>query len=95
MSPEKDLDRTTAPNAVAAAPSKLFALILLLCVAGCKSKPASVDDAALTATIQSQLTSDNSIAGQPVQVAVAGGIATLSGSVQNDAQRRMRLAWRE
>ena len=61
--------------------------MFLLCVAGCRSKPVTVDDAALTTTIQNQLTSDGSIAGQPVQVAVSGGIATLSGTVQNDAQR--------
>ena len=67
--------------------AKVLPALVLLCVAGCKSKPASVDDAALTTTIQNQLTADASINGQPVQVAVAGGVATLSGSVQNDAQR--------
>ena len=67
--------------------AKVLPALVLLCVAGCKSKPAAVDDAALTTTIQSQLTADNSINGQPVQVSVSGGIATLSGSVQNDAQR--------
>ncbi len=54
--------------------------------AASRSRP-PVDDAALTTTIQNQLTADNSINGQPVQVAVSGGVATLSGSVQNDAQR--------
>ncbi len=67
--------------------AKVLPALVLLCVAGCKSKPAAVDDAALTTTIQNQLTADNSINGQPVQVAVSGGVATLSGSVQNDAQR--------
>ena len=67
--------------------ARLLPALVLLCIAGCKSKPAAVDDAALTATIQNQLTSDSSINGQPVQVGVSGGIATLSGSVQNEAQR--------
>lgn len=67
--------------------AKVLPALVLFCVAGCKSKPVPVDDAALTTTIQNQLTADNSINGQPVQVAVSGGIATLSGSVQNDAQR--------
>ena len=60
---------------------KVLTAVLLLCVAGCKSKPPQVDDAALTTTIQNQLTSDSSINGQPVQVAVSGGVATLSGTV--------------
>jgi len=54
-------------------------------LAGCKAK--SVPDSTLTQNIQSTLAADNAIAGQPVQVAVQNGVATLSGSVSNDAQR--------
>ncbi len=61
--------------------------LVLVALAGCKAKPPVVNDAALTTTIQNQLTSDSSLNGQPVQVAVSSGIAILSGSVQNDAQR--------
>ncbi len=68
---------------------KVFPATLLLCVVACKSKPSGVDDSVLATTIQNQLSSDTSIGGQPVQVAVSGGIATLSGSVQNDAQRTL------
>ena len=61
--------------------------VLTLAFAGCKSS--APDDAALTQNIQSALTSDTAIAGQPVQVAVQSGVATLSGSVSNDAQRTL------
>ncbi len=87
MSRTKDLAEMTGGAGAGTSSAKVLAALVLLCVAGCKSKPAVVDDAALTTTIQNQLTADNSINGQPVQVAVSGGIATLSGSVQNDAQR--------
>ena len=52
---------------------------------GCKAK--SVDDAALAKSIQAQLTSDAVLNGQQVNANVASGVATLSGSVANDAQR--------
>jgi hypothetical protein len=64
------------------------AAVLAIAFAGCKSTP-KVTDASLTSTIQSTLAADSAIAGQPVNVAVQGGIATLSGSVSNDAQRAL------
>ena len=57
----------------------------LLFSAGCKS--AGPDDAALTQSVQAQLSSDRAITGQPIQTAVSAGVVTLSGSVANDAQR--------
>ncbi len=87
MTGSRNCAETRSAAGAGSSSAKVLAALVLLCVAGCKSKPAVVDDAALTTTIQSQLTADNSINGQPVQVAVSGGIATLSGSVQNDAQR--------
>ena len=65
------------------------ALALSLAFAGCKSASAPVDDATLTGAIQKQLSTDNAIAGQPIQTVVASGVATLSGSVGNDAQRSL------
>jgi hypothetical protein len=56
---------------------------------GCKSSAPRVSDAGLTENIQGALGADNAIAGQPVQVAVQSGVATLSGSVSNDAQRTL------
>ena len=61
---------------------------LTLALAGCKSN-SSVPDSTLAGNIQTTLAADNAVAGQPVQVAVSGGVATLSGSVQNDAQRTL------
>ena len=61
--------------------------VLLVALAGCKSKPASVSDAALTSSIQTQLAGDASLAGQSVQANVSGAVATLNGTVLNDAQR--------
>jgi hypothetical protein len=55
-------------------------------LAGCKANPPVTDDA-LATTIQSQLASDSAIAGQQVTVAVQNGVATLNGTVANDAQR--------
>ena len=56
----------------------------LLAAAGCKHAP---DDAALNQAVNSQLAQDGSISGQPLQATVQDGVATLNGSVQNDAQK--------
>jgi len=57
---------------------------LLLGLAGCRHSP---DDATLAQTVQSQLASDSSINGQPIQATVQGSVVTLNGTVQNDAQK--------
>jgi hypothetical protein len=62
-------------------------LCALLALAGCKSSAPT--DAALTTSVQGVLSADSALAGQPVQVSVANGEATLSGSVSNDAQRTL------
>ena len=74
--------QATGVNAIA-----LACVFALLTLAGCKSTPTEVNDATLTGNIQSTLAADSVIAGQPVQVSVAGGVATLTGYVSNDAQR--------
>jgi len=43
----------------------------------------------VSASIQSTLAADSAIAGQPVAVSVQNGVATLTGSVSNDAQRTL------
>ena len=60
--------------------------VLAVTLAGCK---APANDAALTTKVQSTLTADSAVAGQPIQVAVQGGVVTLNGSVANDAQRTL------
>ena len=64
----------------------LMGSVFAVTLAGCKA-PAT--DAALTTKVQSTLAADSAIAGQPIQVAVLGGVAALSGSVANDAQRAL------
>ena len=66
----------------------IAAAILAITLAGCKSSP-KVTDASLTSAIQGTLAGDSAIAGQPVSVAVEGGVATLGGTVANDAQRTL------
>ena len=67
------------------APSACICAVLLVC--GCKSNPATPDDAALNRNSQAQISTDASLSGQPVTVSVAGGVASLNGSVLNDAQK--------
>ena len=62
-------------------------LCALLAFSGCRTSPP--DDAALTSNVQGVITADTAVAGQPVQVSVTNGEATLSGSVSNDAQRAL------
>ncbi|SFS21399.1 BON domain-containing protein [Granulicella pectinivorans] len=61
---------------------------LVLSVAGCKSAP-PVDDAALNTALQNKLQADAGLSGQPIQTAVVGGVASLTGSVTNEAARSL------
>ncbi len=67
---------------------------LLLCTgltvafAGCKSTP-PISDAALAEQVGSAISGDTALTGQPIQVAVQGGVATLTGSVDNSASRSL------
>ena len=62
------------------------ALALALGLAGCKGQPAT-DDASLNSQVQATLASDQNLSGQAIQVSVAGGAVTLSGSVSSDTAR--------
>ncbi len=61
----------------------LLASVFAVAFTACKG----TSDATLTSKIQATLAADSAVAGQPVQVAVQDGVATLTGSVSNDAQR--------
>lgn len=63
------------------------ATVLFFSLAGCKSNP--TDDATLTHNVQSSLSDDSSLNGLGIQGNVQGGVATLSGNAQNDAQRSL------
>jgi len=62
-----------------------IALSLTVALAGCKS--AATDDASLNTQVQSRLSSDQNLSGQPIQTSVANGVVTLNGNVYSDAAR--------
>jgi hypothetical protein len=63
--------------------SAIFATILVFTPA-CASKP---DDAKVTSEIQSKFAQDSGLSTKQVNVQASGGVVTLSGNVDNDAQR--------
>ncbi|MEO7030222.1 MAG: BON domain-containing protein [Acidobacteriaceae bacterium] len=63
-----------------------LAAVVALAATGC-NKP--VDDATLTNNVHTALNGDASIAGEPIQPAVANGVVTLNGSVSNDTARKV------
>lgn len=63
-------------------------VVLSAGLGGCKSN-AEGGDAQLTSTIQTQIAADTALAGQPVSVSVQGGVATLNGTMSNDAQKAL------
>ena len=66
-------------------PSVLFSFTLAATSFGCKASLPG--DAALTQAVSAQISGDSSLSGQPIQATVQAGVATISGSVLNDAQR--------
>jgi hypothetical protein len=63
--------------------SFLFAIILGLGV-GCAKKP---DDAKISSEIQDKFSQDSGLGAKQLSVKAEGGVVTLSGTVDNDAQR--------
>lgn len=64
-----------------------ISIALTLSMAGCKSKPAVIDDASLAATVTSSLAADQNLNGQTIQATVSSGVVTLNGSVTSDSVR--------
>ena len=65
--------------------SLLFVLTLVLTVGvGCAKKP---DDAQISSAVQSKFSQDSGLAAKPLGVQATAGTVTLSGTVDNDAQR--------
>ena len=60
------------------------ALALGLSLAGCKKTP---DDATLNSSVQSKISADAALSGEPIQVSTANGVVTLNGVVDSDAAR--------
>jgi hypothetical protein len=69
------------------------ALTLAFAVAGCKkSASAPTDDAALTSALQSRIAADTALSNEPIQSSVQQQIATLNGTVSNEAARSLAAA---
>jgi len=71
--------------------SLAFGLTLLAAASGCNRTPAALpaDDATLTHAIQNKIATDSSISSEPIQASVQSAIATLTGTVSNDAARSL------
>ena len=69
-------------------------LALTLVFIGCKSSPPAppVDDASLTAAVQSRIAADGSLGNGYINSAVQNGVATLDGNVGTDAARSQAAA---
>lgn len=66
------------------------ALLATALVAGCKSnQPAAPTDQQLTSAIQSRIQGESALNGQNIQVSVSNGVATLNGTVSDDASRAL------
>ena len=63
--------------------------VLCLTPIACKQQPALVDDATLTANVQSKIQSDGALSTEPIQVSTQGGAVTLNGQVSNSAARSL------
>lgn len=76
------------PNRCSIALGRVACLsVILFTFAACKSTP--VDDATLSRSVQSSLSNDSALNGLGIQGSVQNGAATLTGNVQNDAQRSL------
>ncbi len=69
----------------------VVSLSLAVLLAGCKSKPSTANDASLNVQVQSQLSADQNLSGQPIQASVAAGVVTLNGSVASDTARSIAI----
>ena len=66
------------------------AIVALSLMTGCKSKDAAAPtDQQLTSSIQAKIQGESALNGQNIQVSVANGVATLNGTVADDASRAL------
>ena len=61
----------------------------MLFAAGCKTQPAAPTDQQVTADIHAKINGESALANQNIQVSVANGVATLSGTVTDEASRAL------
>ena len=68
----------------------VFGLALVLGLAtGCKNQPAARTDQQITSDVQAKINGESALAGQNIQVSVANGVTTLSGTVSDEASRAL------
>ena len=65
-----------------------LALVLVLAI-GCKNQPASRTDQQISTDVQAKINGEGALNGQNIQVSVANGVATLSGTVTDEASRAL------
>jgi outer membrane biosynthesis protein TonB len=73
----------------------IAAIVLTMGAAGCKrtqSAAPAIDDATLSAALQSRIAGDNALSTEAIQSSVQDGIATLSGNVSSEAARSLAAA---
>lgn len=63
--------------------------LVLVAAAGCKSQPAAHTDQQITSDIQSKISGEGALNGQNIQVTVQNGVATLNGTVSDEASRAL------
>jgi hypothetical protein len=63
--------------------------LVLTFAAGCRNQPAPRTDEQITTDIQAKIHGESALAGQNIQVSVAGGVATLNGTVSDEASRAL------
>jgi hypothetical protein len=69
------------------------ALTIALGFGGCKrSTPVATDDAGLTTALQNRIAADSALSNEPIQAAVQKQVATLNGTVSNEAARSLAAA---
>jgi outer membrane biosynthesis protein TonB len=60
-----------------------------LSFAGCKRSTPPPDDASLNSAVQTRIADDSALQSESIQVSVQDGVATLNGTVSNDAARSL------
>jgi len=68
------------------------ALALALGAAGCKKAVAPPNDDAMATALHSRLAADSALGSEPIQSSVKDGVATLNGTVSDDAARSLAAA---
>jgi BON domain len=63
--------------------------LLLFATTGCKNQPAARTDQQMTSDIQAKISGEGALNGQNIQVSVVNGVATLNGTVSDEASRAL------